>query len=147
MNLRNYTSSVPMNDSIARIEQMLVEAGANHIAKSYEKERVVGILFQLMINGNPLTFKLPAKVEPVYKSLIKLRRKKTPAIEKGVMAQAERTAWKLVYDWVSVQLAMIQLEQAEAAEVFFPYLWNPATSQTYFAMLKEKEFDVKQLGM
>lgn len=38
--------------------------------------------------------------------------------------QAERTAWKLVQDWVEVQLSMIQMKQADFVQVFLPYVWD-----------------------
>jgi hypothetical protein len=145
MNLRNYTSSVPAIDSIARIEQMLVEAGATHIAKSYEGGSVSGILFQMIVREMPLTFKLPAKVDPIRKALRSGLKKPTPASDRRVIAQSERTAWKLVYDWVSIQVSMIRLEQAEPVEVFLPYLYNPAKDMTVFAALKEANFNTKLL--
>lgn len=39
MNLKNYTSSVPVINSIAKIEHRLAQAGATHIAKEYDRER------------------------------------------------------------------------------------------------------------
>lgn len=40
MNLKNYTSSVPADTTIARIERLLVDGGATGIAKEYEAGRV-----------------------------------------------------------------------------------------------------------
>jgi len=47
MNLKNYTSSVPVNNSVNRIESQLVLAGARNIAKSYEDQKVIGIKFEI----------------------------------------------------------------------------------------------------
>jgi hypothetical protein len=145
MNLKNYTSSVPANDSIFRIEQMLVEAGASHIAKTYEDGLVSGIIFQIRLNDMPLTFKLPAKIKPIFDAMWSGIKKPIPTTKKRLEEQSQRTAWKLVYDWVAVQLSMIRLEQTEPAEVFFPFLYNPAKDQTYFATLKEGGFKQLQL--
>ncbi len=71
MNLKNYTSGVPTPNSISRIENKLAQAGATHIAKSYDKERPVGIIFQIPINGTPMTFKLPAKTDRAFDFMVK----------------------------------------------------------------------------
>jgi len=57
MNLKNYSSNVPMANSISRIEHKLAQAGSTHIAKSYDNERPIGMIFQIPINGTPMTFK------------------------------------------------------------------------------------------
>lgn len=69
MNIRNYTSSVPVTNSINYIEHRLSTAGASHIAKFYEGNRPVGMMFQITHNNVPLTFKLPAKSESVFNVL------------------------------------------------------------------------------
>ena len=61
MNIKNYTSSTPVVNSINKIEHRLTSAGATHIAKMYEQERPVGMIFQISINNILMTFKLPAK--------------------------------------------------------------------------------------
>ena len=70
MNLKNYTSSVPMSNSISMIEHKLAQAGATHIAKSYDGEKAIGMIFQIPINGTPMTFKLPAKTERVFDFIV-----------------------------------------------------------------------------
>ena len=52
--------------------------------------------------------------------------------------QAERTAWKLVQDWVEVQMSMVQLKQADVREVFLAYIWNGR--QTFFQNLEQTGF-------
>lgn len=47
MNIKNYTSSVSADITIARIERLLVDGGATGIAKQYEKQRVSALVFQI----------------------------------------------------------------------------------------------------
>jgi len=137
MNLKNYTSTVPVINSVNRIEYRLVQAGATHIAKSYENEKPTGIIFQLILNEAPITFKLPAKIEKVIKYMRDQRSKPPTKQQLETLAmQAERTAWKILSDWVDIQVSLIQLEQAEASEVFFPYLYDGKTNETLFEKVK-----------
>lgn len=51
--------------------------------------------------------------------------------------QASRTAWRLIQDWVEVQLSMVQMKQADFVQVFLPYVWDGKRNQTFYAALKE----------
>jgi len=140
MNLKNYTSEVPASTSLAKIERCLVEAGATDISKKYVDGICISITFRMMINLQPLFFQLPAKVDACFKVLWKEVNKPLPTTRESKMKQAERTAWKIICDWVEIQLSMIQLEQAEALQVFLPYVYNPVTEQTYYQQLKAGSF-------
>jgi hypothetical protein len=145
MNIRNHTSTVPVERSISAIEKLLVEAGATHISKFYEGAKLDGILFQLPVNGIPLTFKLPSKPESVAKVMAEGVKRPRRGTLVRIDEQAQRTAWKLLHDWVHVQVSMVIMEQAEAIQVFLPYTYNPKNGQTFFERLKDGGF--KQLSM
>ena len=145
MNIRNYTSSVPVDQSVSLIEHELVRAGATHIAKTYDPDQnLEGIVFQITANGMPLTFRLPAKWKQCQKMMLAEVRKPRAGTEERINDQALRTAWKILYDWASVQVSLIKLEQAEVIEVFLPYVYDHAKDQTLFDKLKAGGF--KQLG-
>lgn len=143
LNLKNYTSEVPAITSMGKIERALVEAGATDISKKYTDGVCTSITFRMMVNQVPLFFQLPAKVDACFKVLWGEVKRPKADTRQRTRAQAERTAWKIVSDWVEIQLSMIQLEQAEAMQVFLPYVYNPATEQTFFEHLKANNF--KQL--
>ena len=44
MNLKNYTSSVPVDITLARIERLLVDSGATGIAKEYKAGKVQSLV-------------------------------------------------------------------------------------------------------
>lgn len=60
-----------------------------------------------------------------------------------VCEQAERTSWKLLHEWVHIQITMIAMEQAEALQVFLPYAYDSKKDETFFERLKGNGF--KQL--
>lgn len=141
MNLKNYTSSVSVVNSINKIEHRLVSAGATHIAKVYDDEKnVKGITFQIPVNDKSLIFKLPAKSESVFNVLWGGVRRPRPETKENIQQQAARTAWKLLSDWVDIQISLIKIQQVELLEVFLPYCWDPATDKTYFDRLRENKF-------
>ena len=144
MKLRNYTSTVPVAKSVADIEELLVKAGATTVSKFYdEQKRLAGFLFQMMVNLHPITFKLPSNPDAVAKVMMLEIKKPHKGTKQRVADQAERTAWRLLHDWVHVQVSMILLEQAKAMQVFLPYVWNQETNRTLFEHYERNDF--KQL--
>lgn len=141
MNLKNYTSTVSVINSINKIEHRLAQAGASLISKVYDKDRPIGMLFQLMINGNPITYRLPAKTEKVF-DYMKLQRKKPPTRVQldAIKQQADCTAWKILSDWVDIQVSLIELDQAQPTEIFLPYTFDHKSSMTFYERLKENNF-------
>lgn len=140
INLKNYTSTVPAITSMGRIEQCLVKAGATDISKKYADGICKAVTFRMMVNNQALFFQLPAKVDRCFDVLWKEVKRPNASTKQNVQAQAERTAWKIISDWVEIQLSMILLEQADALEIFLPFAYNPATDTTFYNQLKEGGF-------
>lgn len=134
MNLKNYTSEVPAERSMMYIEQLLVNAGATNISKWYVEGEIAGMTFSMPINGIPINFKLPAKTDKVFAVMAKKYKKWTKSVEETCIKQAKRTAWKLLYEWVQIQVSMITVDQVEFMEVFLPYAYDG--KQTLFESVK-----------
>jgi len=138
--IKNYTSGIPVEQSIMRIEKALVRAGATHIAKTYEDGETSGILFQLKVKEQFITFKLPAKAEAVIEVFAKSVKRPRKDTMKNIRNQANRTAWKILHDWVEIQCTMVLLEQAENIEVFLPYVYDMNKEQTLFEKMKTTNY-------
>ena len=143
MKLRNYTSSMLPERSVMLIEKKLVEIGASHIAKSYENSNLSGIMFQVQDRDRPLSFKLPANVHLITKIMLSEIQKPRRGTESRIKEQAERTAWKLLLDWVEVQASMVLIGRREVVEVFLPYLYDFQKDETLYQKLVSGGF--KQL--
>jgi hypothetical protein len=144
VNIKNYTSTVPASRSVSRIEEVLVDLGAQNINKSYKDGRLSALSFLVSVNGNTIPFKLPAKVSQVEDALVKSYKRLNPSTRRSIAEQSERTAWKICSDWVEIQATVIRLQQAEFIEVFLPYVYHIEKDQTFFEKLKGSGF--KQLG-
>lgn len=140
MSVKNYTSSVSVDRSVSLIEKALVQGGATHIAKIYEDGKLAGLTFQLSLNSHPMIFRLPANVKKVQKLFMNQVKRPRAQTEKRTWEQAERTAWKLLHDWVDVQVSLIKIEQVEFMQVFLPYVYDPIRDQTFYERLKESGF-------
>lgn len=157
MFLKNYTSNVPVSDTIHRIEQVLLRCGVTAIAKEYSPVnpgKIMALIFTVDFGDGmgKVNIRLPADEKAAVDALFKDYAGTDPISNDGkrVMSsykkkvrsdfvqQGERTAWKIMQDWVEVQMSMIQMKQAELREVFLAYVWDGR--RTYFQALKEHGF-------
>lgn len=121
--------------------------GAKHIAKTYDDNfNLAGITFQVVYDNRPMIFKLPANFELIEKIMLgEIKRPRRGTIDK-TKDQAQRTAWKLLLDWVEVQASMILIGRREAMEVFLSYAYDPQRDQTFFERLQETKFKMLSSG-
>lgn len=144
-NIKNYTSSVPANQSMMRIEELLTGAGATEVNRTYDGfGGCDSMVFKIAVPGvaNPVWFKIPSKVDKckdaLWRNYLKTVKKPSEAMKETISAQAARTAWKLMHEWVEIQITLIELDQVEVMEAFMQYLYNPETQQTFFEHSKSK---------
>lgn len=115
MPIKNYTSNVDCYTSLGEIQGALARGGASKIMIEYADKKPVGVKFALPTPIGERTFALPANVDGVIAVFREQR-------VKADLAQAERTAWRNIRDWVLAQMAFIEAGQAKMDEAFFPYL-------------------------
>ncbi len=129
------TTQVPAERTVGEINACLVQSGAREILTEYDNGKIKGIKFSLETRGATQIYKVPAKVDPVYKILLERNRRSFPDTVK-LRAQAERIAWRLVLRWVQAQMAFIQLGQVKADQVFLPYAQDEAGRTFYEALME-----------
>jgi len=145
MFLRNYTSTVPVAVTISRIESILIQCGVRGITKEYGPQgETVALTFHIDQGESKIAVRLPANRDDALNAFWAdycerhpkdWKRRKS---RKDFAQQAERTAWKLMQDWVGVQMSLVQLHQAEVIEIFLPYVWDG--KQTFFQSLKSSGY-------
>ena len=135
--IKNYTSTIPVSRSVQHIEDRLVAHGARNIMKMYDNnKRLEGICFILCCQSKDIPFKLPARISNVEKVLRGAVKRPRDGTLNRIQDQAERTAWKIISDWVDIQISLIELQQVELLEVFLPYVYYPAERMTYFEKIQ-----------
>lgn len=139
--LKNYTSEVAASKSVHHIEEVLVQAGARDILKNYDPNgNLEGLCFRLECAGVNRMFRLPAQVARVEAHLLKGILRPHKGTTERMAEQAQRTAWKLLSDWVDVQMSLVALEQAELAQIFLAYMWDPNKKESLYDKLKGSDF-------
>lgn len=119
MPILNYTTSIESSKTIMEIMDKLAKAGAGSIMTKYDSEKLpTGLSFSLTINNTFVSFQLPANPEGVLKAMQKSG--KVPR-SKCTKEQALRVSWRILKDWVEAQLAIVEAQLADLAEVFLPY--------------------------
>lgn len=141
--IKNYTSSVSSSKSVMRIEEKLAEHGAQSVVKQYSADRKLeAISFFMQIGDRLMPFRLPARVSQVEKILVSgVRRARKGTVQK-IKDQAERTAWKIIVDWVEAQMALVDLHQAELAEIFMPYMWSERLGKSFYQLACDRGFNL-----
>lgn len=116
MPIKNYTTKVDVYQSLGEIQGALAKNGARKIMIDYDENgNPVGVTFGINTPQGSLGFLLPANIEGVLKVFVKQK-------IKADRAQAERTAWRNIRDWVLAQMAFVEAGNVEVDEVFLPYL-------------------------
>ena len=137
MPILNYTTSIAAEKTTAEIQKILAKAGAKSILTDYDDDNVLSaISFQILLNGQRLSFLLPAKIDSIYAVLMR-----DPDVPRRFRnrEQASRVCWRIIKDWIQAQLALVEAEQAKVTEVFLPYAQDQS-GQTLYQKLEESEF-------
>ena len=139
------TTQITAEKTAGEIMATLVSSGARQIALDYDAGRISGLSFVLPVNGLHLLFKLPSRVEPVFKVLNERRPAET--WQRGNQKdwaerdrqQAERVAWRQLLRWLQAQVAMVSTGMVAAQEVFLPYMQDQ-DGKTVYEMFAESKF-------
>ena len=132
-NLKNYTTKVPAEQTAAEVTGILVRHGARQISQEYdEAQNVVGLSWLARTPYGEIPFRLPVNADRCFKVMLKQRLVRN---DTQGMAQARMTAWRITKDWISAQMALIQTEMADLAEVLLPYALVDKDTTVYQRML------------
>ena len=119
--LLNYTTKIPAEQTSAEIMSILVKKGATEILTHYGPGGMAtGLKWRMETATGTLGFSLPINTDAVFEILTRDRVMKTnPAAR---MQQANRTAWRIIKEWILAQMALIETEMVTVEEVFLPYM-------------------------
>jgi len=126
--LRWYTTTIEIGRTLSDIETVLAKIGVVSMYKQYRNGCVSGVEFVMPDeNGNQFAVRLPIDVDSVYSVMIaetkskRVRSLTSKKIEQ-IKKQAERTAWRLQYEWLAIQVSFIAMKQVKPTEAFMPQI-------------------------
>jgi len=132
-NLKNYRSY--SDRSYETIQKCLAEHGVKKIMNEFDDNgRIVAITFSIVLNGNEVGVKLPARVENVEKIIYGNK-----ILTDAQKTQVYRTAWANIRDWVTAQMALIDTKMVKIEEVFLPYIVDNS-GVSLFSKLEQSHF-------
>lgn len=143
--LKNYTSNVPVERTLARIETRLAEAGVSGTSRHYGPDgKIDSFIFSIKLEDRSYDVRVPVNAQSCFDAMVATHRKRHPRMrtttQSGLHEQAYRTAWRLMEDWISVQLSFIVLRQADWRQVFLAYLWDASSQKTFYDVLQGSGF-------
>lgn len=121
-NIKNYSTEISAERSVAEIEKILASFGADAVMKEYTTDgKVRSLSFTLDGQG----FKLPANVKGVKEALYPGKRSYHGRDSmKKREEKAYRVSWRIIKDWIHAQLSLIASGQATPQQIFLPYLFD-----------------------
>lgn len=139
MALLNYTTTVEAYKTVSEIEQMLVKHGAKSIMKQFDDGMITSLSFLINTGINDIPIKLPIRVDDVLQVLIEQKKMHPKAGIKATKDQANRVAWRILKDWIEVQMALLDIGMVQFEEIFLSYI-ETAGGKTIYEKLEEKHF-------
>lgn len=129
MPLLNYTTTVPVERTVERIQRYLAQHGARAILIEYvAKGEVEAVSFKVKVDAHEIAYRLPVNWPGVYQAL--RRSPKVPA-RYCTEAQAKRVGWRNVQDWLQSQIALIESGQVRLEQIMLPFAITPEGSTVY----------------
>jgi hypothetical protein len=128
MPLLNYTTTIAAHRSAGEIQAKLARAKAQAVMVEYDGNgQPVAMSFRIQTATGLLSFRLPARIDGALRALMKAK------VDRRFRNRdhAARVAWRILSDWISVQLAVVECELASLPEVFLPYVQDGKGATLY----------------
>jgi hypothetical protein len=136
MAIKNYSTSVDSYKTISEIQQLLAKKGARQInIKNDAKGNPISLSFLILWDAKPIAFMLPCNFEGIKRAMLNDRK---IARNQCTVDQALRVGWRIVKDWVSAQLAIVEAEACTMPQVFLPYAVTK-TGQTLYEQIDQNK--------
>ena len=140
--IKNFSTIISPEKTIAEIEKMLAIYGATKIMKQYDEEgNPVLLAFMIQTDRGEMPIKLPVNLEGIQSTFKKqVSDGKLPKSYCDNKEQAMKVGWRIIKDWLDAQLTLINVEMVKIEEIFLPYIYDMMSDKTMYEIIEEKGF-------
>lgn len=131
--LLNYTTTIAADRTVGEMSKILARAGATGIYTEWDGGQPIGIAFELPTPRGVRAFQLPVDHKAAHAALQRCVRAGEVPPRYANLEQARKVAWRIVREWLLVQLALVQADMATLDQVMLPYLRVSPTTTLYDA--------------
>lgn len=119
MPVKNYTTTTPAKKSIQEIFDSLAAHGATKVMMEIEEGtgRVYALRFVINFDREDIPFLLPVEWR-AFQELLKSQKVSKWKDED----YCYRVAWRVIRDWVMVQMALLETKMVVLPQIFLPYV-------------------------
>lgn len=139
MAILNYTTQIDVYKTVAEIEKILSEHGVMSIMKQYEDGQVVSLSFLIDDGKKKIPVRMPIRVDECLKVMQKQKKEHPKMQIKATKEQASKVAWRIMKDWIEVQMALLEINMVRFEEIFLPYI-ETTGGKTIYEKLEERKF-------
>lgn len=139
MAILNYTTQIDVYKTVAEIERILSEHGVMSIMKQYEGGQVVSLSFLIDDGEKKIPVRMPIRVDECLKVMQKQKKEHPKMQIKATKEQASKVAWRIMKDWIEVQMALLEINMVRFEEIFLPYI-ETTDGKTIYEKLEERKF-------
>jgi hypothetical protein len=142
----NYTTEIAVGKTVGEISEMLREHGASDIMMSYDEMRnPTRVQFLIKTQWGPRPFLVFADIRGVYTVLARQASAGKIPRKFATEEQANRVAWRIVREWLSAQLAMIEAGLVTLEQAMLPYM-TVAHDKTLYQVLEEGRLQLPEVN-
>jgi hypothetical protein len=125
----NYTTNVPVRQTMGECQEILMHAGADTVAVTMANREPTGLSFRVDTPFGLRSYALPVNVDGVYAALHNAHANgQITGTSRGRSAQslttrkhAQMVAWRIAKDWLESQMAIIEAGMAQLPQIMMPY--------------------------
>lgn len=123
MALLNYTSTIDAEQTIGEIQRLLSAHGVMAMMTEYDGRNVSAVSFKMNIEGQHIGYKMPCNWRAVLEVFHSqgITKGKLKHKDRDLENQAIRTAWRVILEWMKVQLALVEINMVTIPQIFLPY--------------------------
>lgn len=139
--IKNYTTTISVEKTVAEIESLLARYGARRILKDFDENGISTLSFMIEVDGKYVPIKLPVNADKVVEILNEqVKKGAIPKKYRNDISQARRIMWRVLLDWLDAQMTLVELGQRKLIEIFLADVLDIKTNETLYQKVIKNGF-------